>query len=149
MIDKLCEFSNKLETKETAVSSKGIYISLPVEILNEIDEICGGPSLPQGKKRTGTTGGRAAWVRRLVYEALGKEIPEGIHEKRKQRFQQLVEEKAGSQERDDWSDTVKRLKALRGEGLSLRQIGEVLRKEGRATRRGGKWTAQTVRNALL
>jgi recombinase len=131
------------------VSSKGIYISLPIEVLEEIDEICGGPSLPKGKKRSGTTGGRAAWVRSLIYQELGKELPEGIHEKRKQRFQKLVEENASSADEDDWPTTVKRLRELREEGLSLRQIAEVLRKEGRATKRGGKWTAQTVRNALL
>ena len=131
------------------MASKGIYISLPIEVLEEIDTICGGPSLPEGKKRSGTTGGRAAWVRHLIYQALGKKLPKGIHEKRKQRFQKLVEEKANARDENDWPTTVKRLRALRAEGLSLRQIAEVLRKEGHATKRGGKWTAQTVRNALI
>lgn len=131
------------------MSSKGIYISLPADILEEIDTICGGPSLPEEKKRSGTTGGRAAWVRGLIYNALGKDMPKPIHEKRKQRFQKLVEERAGSTLENDWTATVERLRELREEGLSLRQIAEVLRMEGRQTKRGGKWTAQTVRNALL
>jgi hypothetical protein len=131
------------------MSSRGIYVSLPEEILREIDEVCGGPSLPSEKKRAGTAGGRAAWVRALIYEALGRAQPEDVHQQRKRKFQELVEKKAESADVDDWPATVARLRELRDEGLSLRQIGEVATKEGRSTRRGGKWSAQTVRNALL
>ena len=131
------------------MSSKGVYVSLPEEVLREIDEVCGGPSLPSEKKRAGTAGGRAAWVRALIYKALDKAQPEDVHQQRKRKFQELVQEKAENAEVDDWPDTVARLRELREEGLSLRQIGEVATKEGRSTRRGGKWSAQTVRNALL
>lgn len=131
------------------MSTRGVYVSLPEAVLQEIDKICGGPSLPAEKKRAGTTGGRAAWVRSLIYEALDLTPPEDIHQKRKQQFQELVEQKTSQIERDDWPTTLARLRELRKEGLSLRQIAKVVASEGRKTRRGGKWSAQTVRNALL
>ena len=131
------------------MSSKGVYVSLPEEILREIDEVCGGPSLPSEKKRAGTAGGRAAWVRALIYEALDKAQPLDVHQQRSRKFQELVQQKTERAEVDDWPVTVARLRELRDEGLSLRQIGEVATREGRSTRRGGKWSAQTVRNALL
>lgn len=131
------------------MSSKGVYVSLPAEILQEIDQFCGGPSLPSEKKRAGTAGGRAAWVRGLIYDALGRGRPEDVHEIRKRRFQELVEKKAAVADSDNWPKTLERLRELRREGLSLRQIANVVKEEGRATRRGGKWSAATVRNALL
>lgn len=45
-------------------------------------------------------------------------------------------------------DTLHRIYDLRAEGLSLRQIAGRLASEGRATKRGGRWYASTVR-ALL
>ena len=131
------------------MSSKGVYVSLPEEILREIDAVCGGPSLPSEKKRAGTAGGRAAWVRALIYKALDRTQPEDVHQQRKREFQELVQKKTESIQVDDWPATVARLRELRDEGLSLRQIGEVATREGHSTRRGGKWSAQTVRNALL
>lgn len=131
------------------MSSRGVYVSLPADVLHQIDEECGGPSLPDEKKRAGTAGGRAAWVRSLIYEALGRTQPEDVHEKRKRCFQELVERKTVEPDNDEWPETVRRLHALRQEGLSLRQIAQVVEEEGRSTRRGGKWSAQTVRNALM
>jgi len=44
---------------------------------------------------------------------------------------------------------VARMLALRRQGLSLRQIGEILRQEGIRTKHGRKrWTAETVRGIL-
>lgn len=130
------------------MASKGIYISLPAKILKKIDRECGGPSLPSEKKRSGMKGGRAAWVRALIYQALGEEEPEDIHEKRKRRLRQELVRCEGADPLEDWVETKKRLRELRDEGLSLRQMAEIMRLENRATRRGGKWSAQTVRNAL-
>lgn len=51
--------------------------------------------------------------------------------------------------RDDAeAETVARITALRGEGLSLRGIATVLTSEGRATKRGGRWAAETVAKVL-
>ena len=51
--------------------------------------------------------------------------------------------------RDDAeAETVERIAALRGEGLSLRRIADVLTSEGRATKRGGRWAAETVAKVL-
>ena len=131
------------------MSTKGVFVSLPEDVIKENDDICGGPSLPEEKKRAGTAGGRAAWVRELIYNALGRTPPEDVHELRKRRFQELVEQKIDSAEQDDWPGTLTRLMELKQDGLSLRQIAKVVSQEGRKTRRGGKWSAQTVRHALL
>ena len=141
MINTLCHFRNKM--------AKGVFISLPQEVLEEIDAQCGGPSCPKGKKRSGKAGGRAAWVRRLIYRELGLTEPIDVHEQRKLDFQQLVEQRTRQAESNDWETTVRRLRELRQEGLSLRQVAEVLTREQRPTKRGGKWTAQTVRNLCL
>ena len=69
------------------MSTKGVFVSLPEDVIKDIDDICGGPSLPEEKKRAGTAGGRAAWVRQLIYNALGRTPPEDVHELRKRRFQ--------------------------------------------------------------
>jgi DNA invertase Pin-like site-specific DNA recombinase len=45
-------------------------------------------------------------------------------------------------------ETVIRMHALRGAGLSLRAICSQLEAEGRATKRGGRWTPKVVRDAL-
>lgn len=51
--------------------------------------------------------------------------------------------------RDDAeAETLARIVALRGEGLSLRAIATTLTAEGRATKRGGRWAAEQVRAAL-
>jgi site-specific DNA recombinase len=44
--------------------------------------------------------------------------------------------------------TIERACALRAEGLTLRGIAERLTAEGRRTKRGGKWAAETVRRVL-
>jgi DNA invertase Pin-like site-specific DNA recombinase len=44
--------------------------------------------------------------------------------------------------------TAARIRELRGEGLSLRAICDVLRREGRPTKRGGRWAPQTVAQVL-
>ncbi len=49
---------------------------------------------------------------------------------------------------DDEAETVARIVALRGEGLSLRRIADTLTMEGRATKRGGRWAAVQVHRAL-
>jgi len=51
--------------------------------------------------------------------------------------------------RDDAeAETLARIVALRGEGLSLRAIATTLTAEGRATKRGGRWAAEQVRAVL-
>lgn len=49
---------------------------------------------------------------------------------------------------DNEAETVARIVALRGEGLSLRRIADTLTTEGRATKRGGRWAAEQVRAVL-
>lgn len=44
--------------------------------------------------------------------------------------------------------TIKRARALRDEGYSLRQIAATLTDEGRKTAKGGAWAAETVRSML-
>ena len=44
--------------------------------------------------------------------------------------------------------TVKRILALRAEGLTLRAIADALGAEGHRTKRGGRWAAETVRKVL-
>jgi DNA invertase Pin-like site-specific DNA recombinase len=51
-------------------------------------------------------------------------------------------------EDDDEARTVARMHALRGEGLSLRQIAATLTDEGYRTKRGGEWASETVRKVL-
>ena len=46
------------------------------------------------------------------------------------------------------ADTVARIHELRAEGLTLRAIAAQLTEEGRLTKRGGKWHANTVRRVL-
>ena len=44
--------------------------------------------------------------------------------------------------------TVRRIVDLRQQGQTLRGIAETLAKEGRKTKRGGRWYASTVRSVL-
>lgn len=44
--------------------------------------------------------------------------------------------------------TLRRIRDLHEEGLSLRAIADTLIAEGHRTKRGGRWAAQTVKNAL-
>jgi DNA invertase Pin-like site-specific DNA recombinase len=46
------------------------------------------------------------------------------------------------------TETVERIGVLRAEGHTLRAIAEQLTAEGRRTKRGGKWAAETVRKVL-
>ena len=46
------------------------------------------------------------------------------------------------------AETVGRIVALRAEGASLREIAATLDAEGRTTKRGGRWAAETVRKVL-
>lgn len=48
----------------------------------------------------------------------------------------------------DEGETVERIVALRAEGASLRAIVAMLDAEGRKTKRGGQWAAETVRKVL-
>jgi len=48
----------------------------------------------------------------------------------------------------DEAETVARIRALAAEGRTLRAIAAVLDQEGRRTKRGGKWAAETVRKVL-
>jgi DNA invertase Pin-like site-specific DNA recombinase len=45
--------------------------------------------------------------------------------------------------------TVARARALRSEGYSLRQVAALLDEEGRKTKKGGTWGAETVRSMLF
>lgn len=49
---------------------------------------------------------------------------------------------------DDERMTVARIVALRRQGLTLRQIAATLEREGRKTKRGGRWQPQTVAKVL-
>ena len=49
---------------------------------------------------------------------------------------------------DEEAETVARILELRAENMPLRQIAETLAAEGRCTKRGGKWAAETVRKVL-
>lgn len=49
---------------------------------------------------------------------------------------------------EDDGATIKRILVLRAEGLTLRAIAARLTAEGRRTKRGGKWAAETVRLVL-
>ncbi len=46
------------------------------------------------------------------------------------------------------ADTVQRILALRAEGRTLRSIGAALETEGRKTKKGGRWQAETIRLIL-
>jgi site-specific DNA recombinase len=48
----------------------------------------------------------------------------------------------------DETNTVARMRALRADGLSLREIAATLTDEGYQTKRGGEWYASTVRAVL-
>ena len=48
----------------------------------------------------------------------------------------------------DEAETVARIRSLAAEGKTLRAIASVLDQEGRRTKRGGKWAAETVRKVL-
>lgn len=48
----------------------------------------------------------------------------------------------------DEAATANRIVTLRAEGKPLRAIAEILQAEGRATKRGGAWAAETVRKVL-
>jgi len=48
----------------------------------------------------------------------------------------------------DEAETVARIRSLAAEGKTLRAIASVLDQEGRPTKRGGKWAAETVRKVL-
>lgn len=49
---------------------------------------------------------------------------------------------------EDEMNTVDRIMELHGEGKSLRDIAAVLQREGRQTKRGGAWQAQTIANVI-
>jgi DNA invertase Pin-like site-specific DNA recombinase len=49
---------------------------------------------------------------------------------------------------DSEAETMNRIFALRAKGRSLRDIAAILTAEGRSTKRGGAWAAETVRKVL-
>jgi DNA invertase Pin-like site-specific DNA recombinase len=49
---------------------------------------------------------------------------------------------------DGEAETVRRVVALRADGLSLREIAATLTDEGRPTKRRGEWAAATIRKIL-
>jgi site-specific DNA recombinase len=51
-------------------------------------------------------------------------------------------------ENDDEQATLRRIRDLQAEGATLRAIGTILTDEGRATKRGGRWHAATVKKVL-
>lgn len=132
--------------------STGVFLNLAPEVVEMIDEKCGGPSYRPGEKRPGRSGGRAAWVRNLIHRELGLEPPVDPHlEKSKGLERRLAKRKPKKHHVSTlaWAKTVQRVLALRTEGQSLREIARTLEEEQIPTRRGGRWTAQTVRNILL
>lgn len=131
----------------------GIFLNLSPEVIEMIDDRCGGPSYRPGEKRPGRSGGRAAWVRRLIHRELGLKPPPDPHQEKSLEFEAKL---AASKQRPnnrvtplDWARTVERVLELRGQGMSLREIAQTLEHEEVPTKRGGKWSAQTVRNILL
>ena len=70
--------------------------------------------------------------------ALGWERTEATDSEERRVVRELPEEVA----------TVARIQVLRAEGQSLRSIAETLTTEGRKTKKGGKWAAETVRLVL-
>lgn len=133
--------------------ANGIFLNLSPEVIEMIDERCGGPSYRPGEKRPGRSGGRAAWVRKLVHRELGLQPPADPHHEKSLQFEAKLARCKSRPSKHvtplGWARTVERVLALRGEGKSLREIAQALEHEEIPTRRGGKWSAQTVRNILL
>ena len=50
------------------------------------------------------------------------------------------------EENDEEQATLRRVRELRGQGLTLRAVAAALTEEGFTTKRGGKWYASTVGN---
>ncbi len=131
----------------------GIFLNLRPEVIDQIDEICGGPSYTAGQKRTGRSGGRAAWVRDLIHRELGLEPPVDPHLERSKGLEARLKSRKNNRGTRvsalTWAKTVEKVLALRKEGRSLRAIARQMEDDDIPTRRGGKWSAQTVRNILL
>lgn len=132
----------------------GIFLNLKPEVIDQIDEVCGGPSYTAGQKRTGRSGGRAAWVRDLIHRELGLEPPVDPHLERSKGLEARLKAKKRKQKGNHvsaltWAKTVEQVLALRKEGRSLRAIARQMEDDDVPTRRGGRWSAQTVRNILL
>lgn len=75
---------------------------------------------------------------RLGGERLGERRASGLDE----HGRRVVERDEGE------AETVARIGELRADGLTLRAIAAQLDAEGRPTKRGGRWAAQTVRGVL-
>ena len=85
-------------------------------------------ALAEVRRQGGTLGG----------EALGWRRGEDLDGAGRRRVEPVGEE----------ASTVARIMALRASGHTLRGIAAVLTEEGRATKRGGRWAAQTVAAVL-
>ncbi len=133
--------------------SSGIFLNLNPDVIKMIDEQCGGPSYRPGEKRPGRSGGRAAWVRELIHRELGLAPPVDPHLEKSQQLEKRLLNGQNRKKRQvpplAWAKTVERVLELRNHGHSLREIASTLEQEGIQTKRGGRWSAQTVRNILL
>ena len=102
---------------------EGVFVRFEREILSRLHEIAG-PS------KSGRTGGVPHLIRKLVYDFLGLPLPVSFS-------------------RDTAPDPAKRARDLSVGGLTLKQVGEELEKEGYRTARGGtKWDPTQVRRLL-
>ena len=124
--------------------SSGIFLNLSEDVIELIDERCGGPSYRPGEKRPGRSGGRAAWVRELIHRELGLAPPIDPHLEKSRQLERRLQERRNKRGRHvpalAWARTVERVLDLRERGKSLREIASALEDEGIETKRGGRWS---------
>jgi hypothetical protein len=123
-----------------------ISLELPRRIVEKLDKRCGGPSGGSGR-----AGGRAHYIRKLVYQAVGEPIGTGRAEWTRQAHTDFME-MADMTRLDQLSDRNKvilsRILTLREAGKTLAQIARVLQDEKFPTRSGKPWRRGAVDHFL-
>lgn len=113
-----------------------IQLQIDPQVADLIDRKCGGPS--HGGKR----GGRAHYLRQLVYKDVGIPTDPGWLGRGPSDDLEIIDERILAQEDRTCAEVIRLIK----QGLSYRDVARHMRDERVPTPRGGKWTYQTVRN---
>ena len=114
-----------------------LHITIEPEILDLIDQRCGGP-----KRNAGKLGGRSQWIRKLIYKELQVDQTSNPHETRHLRaYGDLLEVEAP----ENLTDEELRVFELLNEGMGLNKIAKQLETEGFVTKRNKQWRRETVR----
>src|SRR5690606_17362693 len=92
----------------------------------------------------GKRGGRAHYLRQLIYKDIGVPTDPGWLGRGPDRDLDVIDERILAQEDKVCAEVIRLVK----QGLSYRDIARYMRDEKVSTPRGGKWSYQTVRRCV-